>query len=143
MLIDKNSTFAWQTNFFGAAATAKIGDAMNLTAFPTDMGEGYPLYLVTLITTAMVGGTSVQFNLVTDSSEALTTAPVTLVSSSVILTAEAIAGSNPLIVALPKADYKQWLGLTVTRVGISTAGAVSAFLTQDPPNWRAYAEGLN
>jgi hypothetical protein len=143
MLIDTRSTFAWEEDFFGAAATAKVGEAMDLTAHPTDMGEGYPLYLVIQITTAMVGGTSVAFNLVTADNAALSSGAVTLLSSAVIAQASATAGTVVLVVPLPKADYKRYLGLTATRVGTSTEGAVSAFLVQDPPNWRPYPEGNN
>lgn len=143
MIIDKLNAFALKTDFFGSAGTEQLGDAIDLGAFPTDMGEGLPYYLVALVTTAMAGGTSVQVNLVTADNDALTAAPVTLLSSAVIPVADATAGARVLMVAIPKADYKRYLGITVTRVGTSTAGALSAFLTQDPPNWRAYSGGLN
>lgn len=143
MLIDTRSTFAWEEDFFGAAGSAKIGEAMDLTAHPTDMGEGYPLYLVVQISTAMTGGTSVAFNLVTADNAALSSGDEVLLSSAVIAQASATAGTLALVVPLPKAEYKRYLGVTATRLGTSTAGAVSAFLVQDPPNWRPYPEGLN
>jgi len=143
MIMDKLTAFALKQNFFGTAATAKIGDALDLTAFPTDMGEGYPMYLVVLVTTAMAGGTAMTVNLVTAANAALDSGPVTLLSSAAVAQAAATAGTQVLVVALPKASYKRYLGVTVTRTGTSTAGAISAFLTQDPPSWRAYPEGLN
>jgi hypothetical protein len=143
MLIDTRTTFAWEEDFFGTAATAKLGEALDLTAHPTDMGEGYPLYLVVAITAAMVGGTSVAVNLVTADNAALSSNPVVLLSSATIAQASATAGVLALVVPLPKATYKRYLGITVTRVGTSTEGALSAFLTQDPPAWRPYPEGMN
>lgn len=143
MILDKLNAFALQEDFFGGAATAKVGDAVDLTATDSDMGEGYPMYFVALVTEDMAGGTSMQVNLVTADDDALSTNKVTLVSSAVVALADATAGAKLLMVALPKADYARYLGITVTRVGTSTAGALSAFLTQDPPNWRAYPEGNN
>jgi len=145
MLIDTRTTFAWATAFpgiAGLAGTAKIGDALDLSVV-SDMGEGYPMYLVIQMSTAAAGGTSAAFNLVTADNEALTTNPVTLFSTGPIVTASLILNASVIVIAIPKADYKRWLGLTITEVGNFTTGAIRAFLTQDPPAWRAYAEGLN
>lgn len=139
MLIDKLTRFCDGANFFGTAGTAKIGDAIDLSV-AANQGEGTPLYLVIIVSTTMADGTSVAFNLVTADNEALSSNPVTILTTPVTLTAAAVAGLQVIAVALPKADYKRWLGITATRVGNSTAGAIHAFLTQDPPAWRAYPE---
>lgn len=143
MLIDTRTTFAWKENFFGAAATAKVGESVDLSVDSTNMGEGYPLYLVVQFSTSMAGGTSAAFNLVTADNDGLSTNAVTLVSSAVIATASATQGTRAVVVAIPKATYKRYLGITVTRVGTSTAGAIDAFLVQDPSAWQAYPEGMN
>lgn len=145
MLIDERTTFAWDIalpGIAGSAGTAKIGDAIDLSV-ASNMGEGYPMYLVISVGTTFAGGTTAAFNLVTADNEALSTAPVTLLSSGAIATANLPAGALAIVIAIPKAAYKRWLGLTVTEVGDYTAGAIKAFLTLDPPAWRAYPEGMN
>ena len=142
MLIDTRSTFAWEEDVDGSAGTAKLGEAMDLEV-EANQGEGYPLYLVILFTTTTAGGTSTAYNLVTADNAALDSNPVTLLSTPVYAVASGVAGVYAIVVPLPKADYKRYLGITVTRVGTVTAGAVSAFLVQDPPAWRAYPEGMN
>lgn len=143
MILDKLSQFADSEDFFGAAGTAKIGNAIPLGAAGPNLGEGHALHLVIGVTEAMAGGTSVQFNLVTADNAALDSNPVTLLSTPVLTTASVTLGLQALVVALPKATYKAFLGITATRVGTSTAGEIDAFLTMDPPTWRAYPEGLN
>lgn len=140
MLIDTRSTFAWEEDVDGAAGTAKVGEAMDLEV-EANQGEGYPLYLVILFTTTTAGGTSTAYNLVTADNAALSSNPVTLLSTPVYAVAAGTAGTYAIVVPIPKADYKRYLGITVTRVGTVTAGAISAFLVQDPPAWRAYPEG--
>lgn len=142
MLIDTRTTFAWETALAGSAGTAKIGDAIDLSV-ESNMGEGYPMYLVISMSEAAAGGTSAAFNLVTADDEALTTNAVTLLSTGAIVTADLPAGALAIVVAIPKADYARWLGLTATEVGTFSAGSIRAFLTQDPPAWRAYPEGNN
>lgn len=142
MLIDTRSTFAWEEGVDGSAGTVKLGEAMDLEV-EANQGEGYPLYLVILFTTTTAGGTSTAYNLVTADNAALDSNPVTLLSTPVYPVADGVAGVYAIVVPLPKADYKRYLGITVTRVGTVTAGAVSAFLVQDPPAWRAYPEGMN
>lgn len=140
MLIDKYNTFAQNEDFSGSGTTTKLGDAIDLVAYPSDMGEGYPYYFVALITADMTAGTSIKVNLVTADDDALSTNAVVLMSSKVVAQADAVAGTKLLVAPLPKADYARYLGITVTRAGTSTAGDLTAFLTQDPPNWRAYPE---
>lgn len=142
MLIDQRTTFAWEEDVDGTAGTVKLGEALDLTV-ASNMGEGYPMYLVILFTTTTAGGTSTAYNLVTADNAALDSNPVTLLTSPVYPVAAGVAGVQAVVVAIPKAAYKRWLGITVTRVGTLTAGAVSAFLIQDPSAWRAYAEGNN
>lgn len=144
MLIDLRTAFAYPAEGVdGSAGTVKLGEALDLTAFPTDMGEGYPLYLVILVETAASGGTSINYHLTTAENSALTTNPVDLLTTGAIVIASHTAGAQLLAVPLPKADYKRWLGIRITRVGTVSAGAVRAFLVQDPPSWRAYPEGNN
>jgi hypothetical protein len=144
MLIDTRTQFAENAAFDGGAGTVKHGDAIDLSVAPTDQGEGYPLFFVASIgTTAGAGGTSLAVNLVTADNEALDSNPVTLLSTPAIATASLTAGARLIAVPLPKATYKRWLGVTITRVGTLSAGTLRTFLVQDPPNWRAYKDAVN
>lgn len=142
MLIDTRTTFAYEEDVDGTAGTVKLGKAIDLEVL-ADQGEGYPLYFVALVSTAAAGGTSIAVNLVTADNAALDSNPVTLLSTPAIAIATLVAGYRIIAVAIPKASYKRYLGMTITRVGTVTAGAISGFLVQDPPAWRAYAEGNN
>jgi hypothetical protein len=143
MLIDSRSRFANAAEFFGAAATAKIGQAIDLIAAPTDLGEGNPLHWVVQLGAAVTGGTSVEFQLVTADNAALSSNPVVLVSSGAVAVADLTLNRRVLAVQLPKANYKRYLGLRVVRVGTSTTGTVTSFITDHAPSWRAYPEGMN
>lgn len=142
MLIDTRSTFAWEEAVDGGAGTVKLGEVMDLEV-EANQGEGYPLYLVVVVSTAVAGGTSIAVNLVTADNAALSSGEETLLSTPAVAVADLTAGAQVIAVALPKADFKRYLGITITRVGTVTAGALSAFLVQDPPAWRAYPEGNN
>lgn len=142
MLIDERTTFAYGEELAGSAGTAKLGKALDLSV-EANQGEGYPMYLVIGMSVAAAGGTSVAFNLVTADNAALSSNPVTLLSTPAIVTANLGAGALAIVAAIPKAKYKRYLGITATEVGTFSAGSVYAFLTQDPPAWRAYPEGNN
>jgi hypothetical protein len=143
MLTDKLNTFGNPVNVFGAAATTKVGTAIDLTVAPVDQGEGYPLWFWAVISTAQTGGTSIEIQLVTADNEALSTNPEVIYTTGAIAAASFLARSIIASVALPKRNYRRWLGIRSVTVGTSTAGAIKAFLVQDPPNWRAYPEGNN
>lgn len=142
MLIDERLTFAWDEEPEGSAGTTKLGKAIDL-GVEADQGEGYPLYLVIKIGAAMVGGTSINFQLVTDEADDMDTDEVVLFQTGAIVTAAMTAGATVAMIAIPKADYKRYLGILITEVGTFSAGTIKAFITQDPPNWRAYPEGNN
>lgn len=144
MLIDSRSRFANSADITGAAGTAKIGLAMDLGIAASDMGEGNNLFFVVQTDAAVVGSTSVEFQLVTADNVALTTNPVVILSTGAVAVASLTADKRIMAAALPKADYKHYLGLRIVRVGTNvTAGSVTAFLTDHAPSWRAYPEGMN
>lgn len=140
MLIDTRTTFTYAGDVDGTAGTAKLGEAIDLEV-EANQGEGYPFYLVIQVATEVAGGTSVAYALTTADNAALSTNPVDLLTTGAVAVASQTAGAMLLVVPLPKADYKRYLGIRATRVGTVTAGAVRAFLVQDPPAWRAYPEG--
>lgn len=144
MLIDSKLKFAAAAEL-GNTGTRKIGKAVPLDV-RADQGEGYPMYLVVLVsTTATSGGAStLAVELVTADNSALTTDVEVLFTTPVVALAGLTAGTFLAVIPLPKALYRTYMGLReVVGTANFTGGAVTAFLTQDPPAWRAYAEGNN
>ena len=148
MIIDKRTTFAAATALnTGAAGTYLLGDVIDLQASGLNLGVGMPLWLVIQISTAATsaGSATATFKLASDAQGAIATdgtASVHLVSDTIPV-ASLTAGKTVLAIALPRGTYERYLGLLqVTGTAAFTAGAVNAFLTFDPPDWRAYSDGI-
>ena len=142
MWIDKSLVLCDKVDFFGSAGNSEIGDVLDMTTREDLRGAGMPLYLVLLITTAMTAGTSIDFQL--RSADATTgTDPDLNTNERTILTTGAIVLANLTVRSkwhcmLPYGDwveYRRYMQMRVTRVGASTAGKFSAFLTLEPPQW--------
>lgn len=143
MLIDKSWLFCDDEDLAGSAGTAKIGDAFD-SGVRADWGVGEPLWLVCLIgDEALAGGTSLTLQLVTADNEALTTNVTVVATSATVLTAAGTLGTTLWALQLPSTYYREWIGLRAVEAGTFSAGSVTAFLTQQPDQWRAYAEGNN
>jgi hypothetical protein len=151
MIMDKLLEFADSediSGFTAAGGDELIGDVVDLQV-ARDIGQGNPLYLVIQVDTAIVGTTStVQFKLASDAGFAIATDGTASVhwASDVIAEADLVAGYT-LIVPLPYGGskaYERYLGVQAD-VGVNnlSAGAVSAFIVNDPSAWKAYAEGAN
>lgn len=157
MIIDNNLEFADAASVVAAAGTTLIGDVIDLGAVQRDVGAGQPLWLVitcaTSIITAGTAGT-IQFALVSDAQEAIAvdgSATVHLQSAAFVTDDDALnrwdAGSVIFAAPLPieGATYERYLGVLST-VGITatSAGAINAFLTLDPPyTGKTYNDGVN
>lgn len=133
---------------------ALVGNVINLGAPPTgsvfrDIGNGRPVYLVVTIDTAVTSGgaANVSVSLVSDAQAAIATdgsATVHATSAS-IAKATLVAGYVLFIIALPweGPPYEQFLGIlqNVATTAL-TAGKINAYLTLDPPAWKAYTDGV-
>lgn len=129
----------------GAAGTYVIGDVYDLKR-DNELHDVEGIYLVAqMATTATSGGSAtltVQF--VTADNAALTTNPVVLVASAAVPVADLTAGKRIIAVPLPKgAGTKRYLGVRqVTGTAAFTGGTISAFLTNEPSNYRSFADAL-
>jgi hypothetical protein len=149
MIIDKLTEFcdgvALNT---GGAATYLIGSQIDLTNV-RDIGNGRPIYLVAMVSTAATSGGSatLQLKLASDATAAVHVSTSTEhLASPVFPVASLTAGKVLMVVPLPMEGnvYEQFLGiLQVTGTAAFTAGAVDVFLTMNPAAWKAYAEGNN
>jgi hypothetical protein len=125
---------------------ANVGDIIDLGAGSKPLNDIADLYLVITIDTAVTSGgaATVQFLLVSDSGAIATDGSATQHwASAAIPKATLVAGYVVAVVPLPKQPlYERYLGVQ-QNVGTAalTAGKFNAFLTLDPSNWVAIADG--
>ena len=104
--------------------TSVVSDSSIDLSVARDIGEGKGLFFNFALTTAVSAGTSVEFKVVIDDNEDLSTA-TTIASSGAILKASLVKGKN-IVVPIPPAIGslgKRYLGATYTVVGDNSAGA--------------------
>jgi hypothetical protein len=149
MILDERTEFADATSIINATGLLLIGDVIDLSVARNVGSPPRPLYLVIQVATTVLaagGASEVQFTLASDAQAAIAVDGTATVHwrSAAIAKATLVAGYT-LCIPLPgvKPDYERYLGLLV---GITTfavtAGAINAFLTHDPKQWKAYADGL-
>lgn len=148
MILDERNEFADAVAVTGtAAATAVLGDVIDLGATSRDIGNGEPLYLVIQVDTtvqATGGAANVTFKLVSDSVDSLDSSPTTHFATAAIAKGTLVAGYVVAAVALPMGTYERYLGVTFTPdTNNTTAGKVNAFLTKDVAKWVAYADAVS
>lgn len=150
MILDELTEFCDATALnTGGAASYLIGDVVDLGAGSKPLYDIEHLYLViTVDTTATSGGAATgQFHLASDAQAAIAVDGTATYhwSSSARTVASLVAGLVVAVVPLPKLPiYERYLGiLQTTAVAAFTAGKVNAFLTPDPSNWAAFADGTN
>lgn len=158
MILDERLEFCDATSVAGTAGTALVGDVINVQEIGKDIGvTGMPLYLVIQCATSIITGGSagtIQFKLASDAAAAIDTAGNATehwVSKAFVTDGDDAndidAGAYIARVPLPMetlVTYEQYLGiLVVIATETVTAGAINAFLTFNPPNWRALPDASN
>lgn len=155
MILDKRTEFADAVALnTGAAGTYNIGDVVDLRGsagvnpnVTIDLGTATDdLYLVVLVaTTATSAGSATgTFRLVSDDTGTpnTSTASVHAVSATFPV-ASMTAGTVLMATKLPAGSYERYLGIQqITGTAAFTAGAIDAFLTNDPNLWRHYADNV-
>ena len=109
-----------------------------------DIGEGTPLYMNFAVTTAMAGGTSIKFEVITSASASLTS-PTVIGSSDAILTAALTAGKNVVVRLNPDIAGKgqRYLGARYTVSGTYSSGKITADVVETSGDGRKfYASGF-
>jgi len=147
MILDELGEFA-DALALSTAATgiANVGDIIDLGAGSRPLYDIADLYLVINIDTAVTsaGAATVQFLLVSDAGAiAVDGSASQHWASAAIPKATLVAGYVVGVVPLPKLPiYERYLGVQ-QNVGTAalTAGKINAFLTRDPYNWTAIADG--
>ena len=150
MMIDSTLEFCDATALdTGAAGRYRIGSTYDLGADPGDIGNGNPLYLVIIVTTAItaVGSGGLDMWLASDAAATFTADGNTSVHmvAHISTSTTAIPVGSVLMCAASAAEgmsYEQHLGIVMTSITSAiTAGAVNAFLTPTPQKWVANPDG--
>lgn len=146
-ILDRLTEFADNVAVAGSAATRNVGDVIDLQVV-RDLGNGQPVYLYVLVNDAPTGATTVEFRLVSDSSDTIATdGSASLHWSSGAIAIANLPDGERFVVALPLegVEYERYLGFQVVNVGATDLADldVSAGLTLDPMGWKAYPEGNN
>lgn len=105
-------------------ATVVSENSIDLLTANRNPGRGGPMRIVANVMTSLVGGTSIQAQVI-ESAAGNLGSPTVLVSGPVVTVANAVAGAELLDVPMPDTS-KEYLGLQYVIVGNVTAGAVSA-----------------
>jgi hypothetical protein len=145
MIIDSRTEFCDAAAMAGGTGRQLVGDVVPLGAAVPNLGIGAQMFLVIKVATAFTSGGSatVDFELSSDAAAAIATdgsATVHASTGAIALADLDAAGDIIAIMPLPaRATYEDYLGI-VANVGTAalTAGAIDAFITPVPDNWKAY-----
>lgn len=140
MLIDRQLRFS---NEQAVTADAASTDLIDLDA-ARDIGAGTPLWLVVVVTTTMddtSDNSTCTVSVETDTAAAFSSATTTQTLEA--FPAVSVAGTTRIVPLAPFGTAERYMRLKYTMAnGDLSAGKFTAFLTTDPHNWRAYADGI-
>jgi len=147
MRMDKLSEFADAVTLTTTTGTNNHGSAID-SSVARDLGNGQPVYLNIHIATTVTsaGAATVAFQLVSDGTSSISTTTQTIhATTAAIGKASLVAGYRmTLMLPLEDPDYERYIGVqAIVGTAALTAGAADAYLSFDPGNWKAYAEGTN
>jgi len=109
-----------------------------------DMGAGEEIYVYFTVPTALAGGTSVTFQVITSAAAALTS-PTIVGATNAVVTATLVAGYKTAVRINPGlfATGQRYLGAQYTIVGTYTSGTVTADVVADVADFKTYASGFS
>ena len=119
-------------------STAVSTDTIDLVQ-ARDIGEGTPLYMNFAVTTAMTGGTSIKFEVIT-SANANLSSPTVIGSSDAIATANLTLGKNVVVRFNPLIAEKgeRYIGARYTVSGTYNGGKITADVVETIGDGRKY-----
>lgn len=109
-----------------------------------DVGAGEEIYVYFTVPTALAGGTSVTFQVITSAAANLGT-PTVVGSTTAVPTASLVAGYKTAVRVNPSvfANGQRYLGAQYTISGTYTSGAVTADIVLDIADQKLYASGFS
>lgn len=109
-----------------------------------DVGAGEEIYVYFTVPTALAGGTSVTFQVITSAAANLGT-PTVVGSTTAVPTASLVAGYKTAVRVNPTVftNGQRYLGAQYTISGTYTSGAVTADIVLDIADQKLYASGFS
>ncbi len=156
-ILDERTEFADAVSVAATAGTANIGDIID-SSVVSDLVHAQIYLVINVDTEIITGGNAgtLKFQLVSDATSTVATdgsATVHAASQAYVTDgtdandAQLKAGGYPLVIALPGegALYERYLAVqAVTATTTTTAGAINAYLTLDPPtSLKSFADAAN
>lgn len=154
MIIDDRLEFTDAGSVAHAAGTINLGDVIDTGGDGLE-GNSEGMFLVVNVDTEVITGGvagTIKFQLVSDAQATIATdgtATVHIASPALVTdgtdanSALLKAGQFPLVAPLPRGTYQRYLGFQyVVATTTTTAGAVSAYLTRNPPAHNILADGV-
>lgn len=162
MIIDTLTQFANATSIGTPNnATVNVGDVVDTLGSFTgnrDLGNGKALYLIIIVTSTFTSGGATLLSLIlaSDSTSTLSVDDTQSIHyESASEDDSAYTAGKVFVIPLPAGDlavqvgapgaYERYLGVQVrNRAAVAvTGGAITAFLSEDPTKWLAYADAVN
>ncbi len=118
--------------------TAVSTDTIDLK-IARDMGEGHNLFMNFAVTTAMVGGTSIKFEVIS-SANANLSSPTVIGSTDAIVTADLTLGKNVAVAINPQiaSNGERYLGARYTVSGTYSAGTITSDIVETVQDGQKY-----
>jgi hypothetical protein len=143
MILDETLEFSDAGSIINAAGTYLLGDVVPLSVARDVGGQGgtpdQMYFDVTVDTTVVNVGGTVQFKLVSADDAAITVNVKDIIVSKAFADGELVAGNVFRFPLPPTFDYSLYLGVQyVVATAAVTAGKVNAFLTRDQGTQKAY-----
>lgn len=136
MLLDAEVTLDPGTSHIQSEATANYIDL----AAARDIGAGRELYVVSVLTTALTGGTSMTLTLETDDNTSFSSA-TSIQTIGAFATSGSAAGQVLIARIAPIATPERYLRGYWTESGAVTVGVMETYITDNIDRFRAYANG--
>ncbi len=142
MYIDRNLRFSDEQALTATADGAAVVDLM----VARDIGKSSDVFIVFCVTETLDSageGATLTIALVTDDNASLTSDTAIQTLATTIAEASLVAGYKRVFKIQPGLAFERYLGLVYT-VGTEnfTSGKVSAFITNDPEDYRTYADPI-
>ena len=136
MYIDNLLTICTSQDLGSADGETVLGESSVDLGAAKNVAKGKQLYVVITVEEAFLGGTSVDFQVVTDSAAALTTSVVIGSATGAIAIGSLTLNCDPIVLPIGSAiatTSDQYLGIQMVVVGTMTAGIISAHIGFDSP----------
>jgi len=153
MYIDALASFCYPTSAILNNTNAIIGNVMDtqigtLNTLLANL-SGQAAFWVVQVSTTFSGGTSAQFQLVTDSVAALTTSRTVHLDTGAVAVGSLVAPTQGSTTGYtfvrqlpPDLTFERFMGVWETTVGNVTAGQIKSFITTDVRRYLAFADAI-